>query len=73
MEIADDALRHHLANALNLLQLFQSGIHQGVDVLEMARQQLGGSLSHEPDAQGEDHTFEGHLLRGSDAIDDALG
>ena len=38
VEVGDDALCHHLADTLYLLQLLQSGIHQGVDVLEVSCQ-----------------------------------
>ena len=72
VEVGDDALRHHLTDALDFLYLLESGIHQGVDILEMACQQLGRCLSHEADAKGEDHALKGHFLRSGDAIDNTL-
>ena len=38
MEIGDNALGHHLANALNLLQFLYSCIHQSIDILKVASQ-----------------------------------
>ena len=72
MEIGDDAPGHHLADAFHLHQVFQRGIHQRIDVLEMTRQQLAGSLAHKADAEGKDHTLERHLTGGVDALDDIL-
>ena len=69
MEVGDDALGHHFADALYLLQFLEPGIHQGIDVLEMTGQQTGRCLSHEPDAESKDDAFERHLLRSGDAID----
>ena len=73
MEIGDNALGHHLTDALHLHQVFQRGIHQRIDVLEMAGQQFAGSLAHETDAQGKDYALEGNLLGGFDAFNDVLG
>ena len=73
MEVGDDALCHHLADTFYLLQLFQSGIHQGIDVLEVSCQELGGSLTHETDAEGKHHALERHLFRGGDTVHNPLG
>ena len=68
VEIGDDAPCHHLADALHLLQILQSSLHQRIHRLEVARQQTGRRLPHKTDAQGEDHPLEGHLLRPLDAV-----
>ena len=73
LEIADDARGHHLADALDLLQLVHAGIHQGIHRLEMTGQEAGTGLADEADAKGEDHALEGYLLRFLDGIDDVLG
>ena len=73
MEVGDDALGHYLADTLNLLQFLKACIHQRIDILEMARQQLSRRLAHKTDAEGEDHTLERHLFRGGDTIHNPLG
>ena len=72
VEVGDDALRHHLTDTLYLLQLLESGVHQGVDILEVTRQQLGRGLAHKADAEGEHHALKGHFLRRSDTVHDPL-
>ena len=63
VEVADDALGHHLADALHLLQFVEAGCHECIHRLEVVCQQTGRRLAYEPDAQGEDHAFERHLAR----------
>ena len=72
VEEADDAAGHHLADALDLLQLLERGLHQGVHRLEVAGQQAGAGLADKAYAKGKDDAFEGHFLRLLYAVDDAL-
>ena len=72
VEIGDDALGHHLTDTFYLLQFLKTGVHQGIDILEMTCQQLGRCLAHKADAEGEDHAFKGHFLRGCDAVHNPL-
>ena len=73
VEEGHHAAGYHLAHALHFLQVLQRGIGKCVHGLEMAGQQSRRCLAHETDAQGEDHSFEGHIHGCLDAVDDFLG
>ena len=69
VEIGYDAAGNHLADAFDLLKLFERGGGQRVHRLEMACKELGRSLSDEAYAEGEDDALEGHRGRRGDALD----
>ena len=72
LEVGDDGAGGDLAHVGHFAELVQRSGGEGVDVAEMAREHLGRGLADVADAQRVEDALEGNLLRGLQALQEAL-